>query len=237
MFAVSLRHGHWGTAVAVPGLGTLDKGAAGAEVTSLSCGSAGNCAAGGDYADRRNIGQGFVAVERDGRWGQAIEVPGLGALNMGGNAQNQMGAEVTQVSCGSAGSCAAGGGYWDRRGQDEGFVVGLRNGRWGTAIEVPGLAALKTGGSEVTSVSCGSAGNCAAGGYYTDHRHHEQGFVAVERDGVWGTAIEVPGLGALNAGGLARVTSVSCPPGGACTAGGDYTDRHHHSQGFVVSHT
>ena len=41
-----------------------------------------------------------------GSWGRAIEAPGLGALNMGGSAG------VDSVSCGSAGSCAAGGYYW-----------------------------------------------------------------------------------------------------------------------------
>jgi hypothetical protein len=33
---------------------------------------------------------------------------------------------------------------------------------------------------------------------------------AVAGGGVWGRAIEIPGLGTLNAGGLARVLSVSC---------------------------
>ena len=112
-----------------------------------------------------------------------------------------------------------------------------RNGRWGTAIEVPGLAALNTGGyAEVNSVSCASAGSCAAGGDYADRRG-QQGFVAVERNGRWGTATEVPGLAALNKGGGAAVNSVSCAPAGSCAAGGDYTDRHGHDQGFVVSQT
>ena len=220
MFAVSLRHGRWGPAVEVPGLGTLGKGAAGSEVTSLSCGSAGNCAAGGDYTDDHGIRQGFVAVERDGRWGTAIEVPGLGALNRGGNAQNQMGAEVTSVSCGPAGTCAAGGGYWDRRGQPQGFVVSLRHGRWGTAVEVPGRA-----DAWVFSVSCGPAGTCAAGG---------TGFVAVERHGAWRRAVEVPGLAALNAASGGLVLSVSCGHAGTCAAGGYYTDHSHHEQGFVT---
>ena len=44
----------------------------------MSCASAGNCAAGGYYAARRSgYYQGFVADERNGRWGKAIEVPGL----------------------------------------------------------------------------------------------------------------------------------------------------------------
>src|SRR5262249_16448304 len=41
----------------------------------------------------------------------------------------------------------------------------------------------------------------------------------------WGNAIEVPGTAALNAGGTAVVTSVSCPSAGNCTAGGQYADK------------
>ena len=41
---------------------------------------------------------------------------------------------------------------------------------WGTAVEVPGTAALNTGDAKVTTVSCASAGNCAAGGYYNSSR-------------------------------------------------------------------
>ncbi len=106
------------------------------------------------------------------------------------------------MSCASPGSCAAGGYYRDRRSQFQGFVVSQRRGRWGTAIEVPGLGNLnKAYFAEVLSVSCASAGNCAAGGYYQPRRTHDQGFVVSERRGRWGTAIEVPGLGALNTGG------------------------------------
>ena len=142
--------GSWGTAIEVPGLAALNKGGL-AEVTSVSCGSAGNCAAGGYYRDRHRHCQGFVAVERHGRWGTAIEVPGLGALNKGGVA------EVNSVSCGSAGNCAAGGDYTDRHGHQQGFVAVERHGRWGRAVEVPAP------GAPVISVSCPSAGNCAPG--------------------------------------------------------------------------
>ena len=47
----------------------------------------------------------------------------------------------------------------------QGFVAVERNGAGAQAIGVPGLGALNTGGfAEVISVSCASAGNCAAGG-------------------------------------------------------------------------
>ena len=217
--------GSWGTAIEVPGLGALNNGGD-ARVFSVSCASAGNCAAGGSYKDRRNHYQGFVAVERNGAWAKAIQMPGPGALNKGG------GADVNSVSCASAGNCAAGGAYEDRRGDFQGFVAVERNGVWGTAIQVPGLGALNAAGSAtVFSVSCASAGNCAAGGDYTDNHGHGQGFVADERNGVWGQAIQVPGLGALNKGGSADVFSVSCGSPGDCAAGGDYSGR---GQGFVA---
>ncbi len=173
------------------------------------------------------------AVQAGGsRIGRAVAVPGLAALDTGRDAA------VTTVSCASAGSCAAGGIYSDRHGdQDQGFVVAERNGRWGRAIEVPGLGALNTAGdAEVESVSCGSAGNCAAGGYYTHGVDLDnEAFAVSERNGRWGKAIEVPGLGTLNKAGFAMVTSMSCAPAGSCSAGGFYGDRDGNDQGFAVS--
>ena len=166
----------------------------------MSCGAAGNCAAGGYYEDHGQ--HGFVADERHGRWSKAIEVPGLAALNKGGNAQ------VISVSCASAGSCAAGGSYTRQARRRQGFVAVERHGHWGTAIEVPGLGALNKGGdAKVESVSCAPAGGCAAGGFYLDGNCNEQGFVAVEQNGRWGTAIEMPGPAAQNTGGRAAVRS------------------------------
>src|SRR5215471_18784073 len=95
---------------------------------------------------------------------------------------------------------------------------------WGKAIEVPGLAALNAGGTAlVVSVSCASAGGCTAGGYYQGGHYHGQAFVVSQRRGRWGTAIEVPGTGAVTPAGNARVVSVSCASAGNCTAGGFYS--------------
>jgi len=81
------------------------------------------------------------------------------------------------------------------------------SGVWGRAITVPGLGALNTGrNADVLSVSCPSPGSCAAGGYYQNHGRH--GFVAVERNGRWRQAVEVPGLKALGKGG-SQVSAVS----------------------------
>ena len=179
-------------------------------------------------------GQPAAAVGAAGRWGQAIEVPGLGALNKGEQAQ------VLSVSCSPRPSCAAGGFYRDGDGHQQGFVVSERNGVWRQATEVPGLSALATGGgAHVGSVSCASAGNCAAGGSYgsVQGETFDKGFVASEKNDVWGRAIEVPGLGTLTTGRFARVASVSCASPGTCAAGGSYADRSGHYnrlQGFVT---
>jgi hypothetical protein len=73
------------------------------------------------------------------------------------------------------------------------------SGTWGTAEEVPGTAALNTGGNAaVQSISCPSAGNCGAGGYYNVGGSL---FVVSEVHGTWGTAKQVPGIAALDTGG------------------------------------
>ncbi len=229
-FMVTERHGRWGRAAEVPGLGALNQGG-NARVVSMSCTSAGNCAAAGDYRAAGHQ-QGFVVSEKTGRWGRAAEVPGLGALNKGGNV------EVRQLSCASAGNCAVAGDYTDISGAVQGFVANDKTGTWEPAIEVPGLAALNQGGAaHVPTVSCASAGNCAVAGDYTDLSGAAQGFVADETTGTWEPAIEMPGLAALNQGGAAHVPTVSCASAGNCAAGGDYTDISGAAQGFVADET
>lgn len=160
------------------------------------------------YASPQQV---FVVTEHNGTWGQAEEVPGLGALNTGAEAQ------ISAVSCGAAGNCVAGG--WYLSGSPTGsstsvpFVVSQRNGRWGKAQQLPGL----TGGvGEVNSVSCGAKDSCVAGGYFG--RYHVRpvfnAFVAVQKGGRWDRALPVR---------MYEVSSVSCASAGNCTAA-DSTD-------------
>ena len=111
-----------------------------------------------------------------GTWGKAKEVPGTAALDAGGSAI------VHSVSCASAGNCSAGGDYTDGSGHVQAFVVSQVNGRWGKAKEVPGTATPSAGFAVITSVSCASAGNCSAGGDYTQKagKQRMQAFVVSE---------------------------------------------------------
>src|SRR5262249_59160910 len=113
----------------------------------------------------------------------------------------------------SAGSCSAGGFYADSSGRWQALVAGETNGTWQAAIEVPGIAALNQGAQAVVnSVSCASAGNCSAGGFYQDGSGHIQAFVADESNGTWHTAIEGTGTAALNRPGAAGADAASDTP-------------------------
>jgi Bacterial Ig-like domain (group 3) len=211
----------------------------GEQVDSVSCpsASANVCAAGGSYVDAGGHTQGLLAVESnaspDGDWSALTAVPGLAALNTGGNAS------VASVSCPSAGNCAAAGFYTDGNGHQQAFVITEKKGAWGSAREVAGGLNASGGHAQVNSVSCASAGNCVAAGQYfkfVSPVASTQAFVVTEKAGIWSASQEVPGTAKLNTGGLALVNSVSCAPGGGslnCALGGRYYDKNGHDQAFV----
>lgn len=216
-FVAAEQNGHWGTALEVPGTPTLNQGG-NASVISVSCPSAGNCTAGGSYNDAIGVSHAFVAAETSGTWDTAADVPGLTAVDDGGPAW------IDAVSCPSAGNCSVAGGYYAHN-QDQVWVAGETNGLWGAAEQVPGTALLNAGGlANLNSLSCPSAGNCAAAGEYQDASRATQAFVVREVQGTWKTAQEVPGTAKLNVGGFAQINSVSCASARNCSAGGFYTD-------------
>lgn len=158
----------------MPGLGALNgnSDASLASVGSVSCASAGNCAAGGAWGWPYSWA--FVVSEKNSVWGQATGVPGLGPL-VGGRW-----ASTGPVSCrASPGNCGVGGDYENIPGTSTGtFVDFLRNGSWNQATNVPGLRAFKKSeDADLSSVSCGSANHCTAAGNFFDRHHHLEGFV------------------------------------------------------------
>jgi hypothetical protein len=153
-------------------------------------------------------------------WSKAIVVPGTAASSW---------TQLFSVSCRSAGGCSAGGYFNDANGH-EGFVVDRKNGAWGKAKEVPSVAGFSED-TGVVSISCASAGNCAATGY--DHIGFKV-FVAAETNGVWGNAQELPGLSALT--DTPEVSAISCAKAGTtCAIGGQYWDGDGFQQAFVTS--
>lgn len=226
-FVADETGGAWGNAIEVPGTAALNV-VGDASVISVSCPSAGNCAAGGYFRNGSFNTNAFLVDEKNGVWGNAGQVPGITGLDAGSTS------EVSSISCASAGNCAAGGRYYANG--FHAWVATEKNGVWGNAIEVPGTPALRGNGSgaytDLNSISCGSPGNCAAGGQYYDGQF--RAWVATETKGVWQNAKQVPGTAALNVGGHAQVNSVSCVTASFCEAGGVYTDATSNTQAFVV---
>jgi hypothetical protein len=226
-------NGTWGTAEEVPGTSALNGGGY-AVVNSVSCASAGNCSAGGEYTTSTpSTTQAFVVNETNGTWGTAAEVPGTGPLNTAGLAQ------ISSISCTGTSNCSAGGLYTDSNFNTQSFVVDETGGTWGTAEEVPGSASLDRGtpGGMVNSVACAAPGICSAGGYYTNSSNQREAYLVDETDGTWGTAEEVPGSGPLNAGGMASTSAVACAPAGLCDAGGSYMNGQSNEEAFVIRET
>ena len=225
-FVVSKSNGRWRQAIEVPGLAALNKGGD-AEVISVSCASPGSCAAVGFYTDGGGHQQGFVVSRSNGRWRQAIEVPGLAVLRKGPYSR------VQSVSCASASSCSAGGFYaTDASGSTQAFVVIETGGSWGTAQQVAGNLTGPGGDAGVDTVSCGSPGNCAAGGQFSDASGEDQAFVISEVNGTWAAAQAVAGTRSCCGG--AEVTSVSCASAGNCVAGGQF-DYGGYNAAFLVN--
>jgi hypothetical protein len=159
-FVANEVNGTWHTAIEVPGTAALNFGGS-AGVNSVSCPKAGDCSAGGSYADASGVSVGFVVNEVNGAWHTAVKVPSAFPV-----------LSVRSVSCASPGNCSAGGGD-----PGDAFVVNEVNGTWRTAIAVRGTPFPYTG--SITSVSCASVGRCSAVGYYP-HNGWLQAFVVNE---------------------------------------------------------
>jgi outer membrane protein OmpA-like peptidoglycan-associated protein len=238
-FVVNESSGTWGTPTELVAAGGADGflgDADTAQVTSLSCSSAGNCSAGGFYDTPEE--QAFVVSEVSGVWGAPTELPAIGGAGFLGDNDY---AYVAAISCPSDGNCSAGGYYYDSTNNEQAFVINESAGVWGAPAEVVGLSG--TGGlgdgnwAELVTLSCSSAGNCSAGGRYSDG-DNLQAFVVNEVSGTWGTPVEISGLngtGGLGDDGVnAETQSLSCSSDGYCGVGGIY-DVDDGDQAFVTS--
>jgi hypothetical protein len=236
-------HGRWTTAQRVPGIAVLNKGQDGA-VTSVSCASPGNCAAIGNYAQKRErnfalYNSVFSAREVNGKWHTARRVRSV----------NDSGYSVlTSASCAASGDCGAGGFYEPGPagygGPNDGnahvpqaFLVISANGTWARATRVPGTATLEKarGTSAVSALSCPAARTCSVGGTYYARSGPRGLFVASLADGTWVPAMPVGGIPALGNGARLDITAMSCASSRNCSAGGYYAALNSAGVTFVMS--
>ncbi len=201
-------------------------------VQDVSCASAGNCTAVGLYEDSAFNRHGLLWSETSGTWAAGVEA------SLPANAGTNSNAGLADVSCASAGNCAAVGSYGDSSGHEQGLLLTETWGTWATGVEasLPANAGTNPFASP-GSVSCASAGNCTAVGEYEDSSGHQQGLLWTETSGTWATGVEAPLPANADTNGLANVASVSCASAGNCTAVGEYEDSSGHEQGLLWTET
>jgi hypothetical protein len=214
-FLMNETAGAWGAAVEAPlpaNVGPKPQ----VVLDRLSCPSAGNCTAVGNYTEPERKGwQGFLVSETAGTWSTAATVPSLPA-NASPNPEEPM--PMGGVSCTSGGNCTAVGSYTDSSGDTEGFIWTETAGVWGTAVEVtPPANAASNPGVEPESLSCPSVGNCTAVGDYHDSSGPTPGLILSETSGTWSIGVQAMMPAGARSSNLAQV---QCASAGNCTAFG-----------------
>ena len=178
-FTVQETNGTWHSARRIPSM---------QEITLVSCPAAGDCVAAGEgFTPACSPGYSCPAAyltEKNGTWGAPRSV-----LTASQEAAHL--ATITSVSCGSPGDCVAGGDIGDYSAgngisHEQAFLIEEKKGTWSSYREVPGTAALNVGGdAAVASVSCPGAGDCTAGGFYTNRKGVQLGFLLTETGFAW----------------------------------------------------
>jgi hypothetical protein len=216
---------------------TLPKGAVGIPngfLPSLSCVSASECVAGGDYTTTIGATEGLIVSETNGVWRAPISlVPPVGA-----SANPDV--TIYDVSCGGVGNCAAVGSYLDSARNIVPFTANEAGGRWQRSLELtlPTNALVAGQSGELRNVDCASANNCSAVGEYFDNYQaypRGQGFVATEVRGHWSRASEVTMVQKANFNPFVSFAQLACSSLGNCVGVGSFIDAHDVTEGLVVS--
>ncbi|HEU5476361.1 MAG TPA: hypothetical protein VFU64_00835 [Gaiellaceae bacterium] len=208
------------------------------DLSSVSCGAPGDCAAVGSY--QFGFAKPLVVSERGGTWlaGTEPQPPANAATARDPNIPT-VGNPLSLVACPSSGNCTAVGTYTnkDAKAGEYPWVLGETAGHWGSGVtaQLPSDANLhgqgERGGTApffgFTGLSCPSAANCTAVGGYWGRVDVEQGLILTERNGTWSRGVRAP---------LPRhavpnnepnefnspITSVSCAAPDDCAAVGWY---------------
>jgi hypothetical protein len=189
-------------------------------VTSLSCPSAGDCVAVGDY-NATHAQWGFIATETDGVWAQATPVAAPSA------SASVLSTTLGAVSCSGVGECTAVGNVTVAASStryEEPLAITESGGTWeysdtldtpANAITIADAQAAQSGTTTIDLLSCSSAGDCDAAGSYVQSGGLTQGMFITESNGSWqtGTPAAAP-AGVENT----SVTDLSCSSAGDCAA-------------------
>ncbi len=234
--AVNEVAGTWRAATPITLPGDASTQGQNALLRAVVCSAPGTCSAIGTYFDNaspvaRTLG--MTVNEVNGVWGAAQSV----ALPAGTNATPLV--SLSNLSCASAGNCAATGSYLDANNVTRGLLVTEMNGAWNAAttlLEPANASAYAL--AQVSSLACPAAGTCSAIGTYETANGHAAGFTLDERNGRWQRAVmmRLPVAATVNPHvffyGFA---GVACASAGNCATGGQYRDASGTYQAFVLN--
>ena len=203
-------------------------------IDSVSCASPGNCTAVGTYEDSSFKTEGLLLTQTAGSWATGVEAS-LPANASGVGPLGQK-SSLASVSCASAGSCTAVGSYYDNSGNEQGLLLSEASGTWGAGVEaaLPAAAATAPQGVRLASVSCASAGNCAAVGSYGVSTGGGAPLLLTESGGSWATGVEPSVPANASPASFVSLDSVSCSSASSCNAAGSYWASSGSSYGLLV---
>ena len=234
-FTMTSTGGVWGQGAPAVFATGVQKAVPDAEFLSVSCASAGNCTAVGRFRNASNYREAFTMTSTGGVWGQAT--PAVFAGGVQSSAQSD---HLQRVSCSSAGNCTAVGYFKNAASGTEAFTMTSTGGVWGQAAPAVFANGVQnsTPNGYLYSVSCASAGNCTAVGYFNNAAGNKEAFTMTSTGGVWGQAVPaVFANGVQNSVPNDYLNWVSCASAGDCTAVGRYKDVNGNTQAFTMTST
>ena len=193
-----------------------------AALVAVSCSGPGACTAVGTYRDKNGNSQGLIDTLANGTWKPARAPLPKGAVASHGDTGGFPGVELGGVSCAS-GTCAAVGNYRVSNSgstTEKALIETLSDGNASSAK--PQSLPLE-GESELSAVSCVSAGSCLAVGGHGSNL--QLGLAATLVNGTWSAAsVSLPANAVTPAQNQnVPLWGVACPGTANCEAVGGYT--------------
>jgi len=202
------------------------------EFESVSCVAAGHCTAVGWF---RNAGGGYEAMtmtSTGGVWTSAVPALLLSSTDPD--------AEFNSVSCVAAGDCTAVG-WFTNAGEDQNaMTMTSTGGVWANALPATFGDVVQSSSpyAEFYSVSCVSAGNCTAVGYFKNAGGGLEAMTMTSTGGVWANVRPaIFGEGVQSSSPNAEFESVSCVAAGHCTAVGRFRNAGGGSEAMTMTST
>jgi hypothetical protein len=183
---------------------------------AVACSAPTACTSVGSYYDTSYYEQPLLLSESsNGSWSAARAPLPAGA---GSDPDSFLDA----VSCPASGSCVAGGSYYDPSWNEHAVLLTESGATW-SAAQAPLPPGAAGSAASIDSISCSSAGTCAAAGQYLDGSGNHQGLLLADVQGSW-SAASAPLPGATSGDPSVTLPQVACVTGGYCIGAGEYTD-------------